>query len=132
MVSIQAQAEELDKLSKMFTKVDLDKNGFLSMEEFEQFVSEHLESTFLDGFQPSWNELIEVLDFDRDGRIKYDEFITAAYDRQKLVNEENMNKAFAQLDKNNDGTITKEELQPIGVQFDEETWRKLIQDCDTD
>ena len=81
MVSIQAQAEELDKLSKMFTKVDLDKNGFLSMEEFEQFVSEHLESTFLDGFQPSWNELIEVLDFDRDGRIKYDEFITAAYDR---------------------------------------------------
>ena len=132
MVSIQAQAEELDKLSKMFTKVDLDKNGFLSMEEFEQFVSEHLESTFLDGFQPSWNELIEVLDFDRDGRIKYDEFITAAYDRQKLVNEENMNKAFAQLDKNNDGTITKEELQPIGVQFDEETWRKLIEDCDTD
>ena len=50
MVSIQAQAEELDKLSKMFTKVDLDKNGFLSMEEFEQFISEHLESTFLDGF----------------------------------------------------------------------------------
>ena len=53
---------------------------------------------------------MKAADFDGDGRINYDEFMTAAYNRQKLLNQENLTQAFISLDRNSDGTISRSEL----------------------
>ena len=37
-----------------------------------------------------WSELIDQLDTNGDGKIDYGEFITAAVNRQKLLNEQNI------------------------------------------
>ena len=45
-----------------------------------------------------WSELIEQLDTNGDGKIDYGEFITAAVNRQKLLNEQNLDVAFKLFD----------------------------------
>lgn len=37
-----------------------------------------------------WEELVEQLDINGDGRIDYQEFITAAVNRSKLINDQNL------------------------------------------
>lgn len=36
--------------------------------------------------EPDWNSLIHSLDVNSDGKIDFNEFVTAAYDRTSLLN----------------------------------------------
>ena len=48
----------------------------------------------------------------KDGQIDWDEFMTAATNRYRLImDEENLRTAFNILDKDGNGSITMEELQ---------------------
>ena len=53
------------------------------------------------------------IDSNRDGYIDFTEFLTAAFDKKKLLSEENLKRAFAVFDKDGDGTISKEEIRSI-------------------
>ena len=53
------------------------------------------------------------LDTNRDGKIDYGEFITAAVNRTKLLNEENLRIAFTLFDKDGNGSISKDELKAV-------------------
>ena len=61
--------------------------------------------------RPDWKEMFKAIDSDNNGKIDFDEFITAATDRSKLLNKQNLKVAFNQLDKNGDGSITAEEIK---------------------
>ena len=50
-----------------------------------------------------WSELIHQLDTNQDGKIDYGEFITAAVNRARLLNEENLRIAFNMFDKDGNG-----------------------------
>ena len=62
----------------------------------------------------------------------------SAYDRVKLLNEENLQIAFNMLDENKDGKISKSELVKVigesvcdnlgmhSIDMSEETWNRLI------
>ena len=54
--------------------------------------------------------MISAVDSNGDGLIDYDEFMTAAANRAKLLNKENLKAAFKVLDANGDGKITPDEL----------------------
>lgn len=94
------------------------------------------------GKDPDWATVIHAIDANKDGQIDYDEFITAAADRAKLLNEDNLKAAFRILDKNSDGTIDAEEiktafargnlteLQAHGVSTDDAFWEKLLTEID--
>ena len=52
-----------------------------------------------------YQELFEIMDVNRDGKIDYDEFIRAGYNRSKLINLKNLKIAFDSIDYNGDGAI---------------------------
>ena len=95
------------------------------------------------GKDPDWDTVIQAIDTNRDGMIDYDEFMTAASNRSKLLNKTNLEAAYRNLDKNSDGKITAEEIQfafsrgnlselgSHGVGVDNEFWDKLVSNIDT-
>jgi Ca2+-binding EF-hand superfamily protein len=78
--------EYTDAVSKSFDKLDKNKDGYLSREEFK--------ATSI----PNTDELFDQLDKDKDGRISKDEYVKGA------------EKHFTIIDKNADGLIDKNEF----------------------
>ena len=63
-------------------------------------------------YQLNWNQLIEYLDADKDKRLGFDAFVTAATNRQRLINcNGNLKDAFDILDFDKDGLISMKELK---------------------
>ena len=67
-------------------------------------------SSFARSYGQSWEEIFDKLDTNRDGTIDYQEFLSAACDKQKLTNSENLWAAFKMLDLNGDGLISTDEI----------------------
>ena len=94
------------------------------------------------GKNPDWDTVITSIDTNRDGVIDYDEFMTAAADREKLLNTTNLKNAFKALDKNGNGKIEAEEIKGAfangnidklsfhGVDVNENFWEKLMTELD--
>ena len=80
----------------MFIKCDTSQDGFLSLEELRNGMNEILGS--LKAQACDWSELVEQLDANGDGQIDYGEFINAAVNRAKMLNEENLDMAFQLFD----------------------------------
>ena len=80
------------------------------------------------------------LDTNHDGKIDYGEFITAAVNRTKILNEENLRIAFNIFDKDGNGTISCEELRSVfhgaacGAaaleEEDESLWEQIMAEVD--
>ena len=68
---------------------------------------------FLRAGSQDWHELVNQLDTNHDGKIDYGEFITAAVNRARLLNEENLKIAFNLFDKDGNGVISKEEIRSV-------------------
>ena len=63
--------------------------------------------------EPDVQKLLSSIDSNRDGTIDFTEFLTAAFDKKKLLTEENLKRAFAVFDKDGSGTVSKEEIKAI-------------------
>ena len=92
---------------------------------------------------PDWENLMQSVDTNDDGRLDFDEFCNATYNRRKLLNDKNLRIAFDLFDSNKDGVIDREELSQYlaettlddlsmhEIDMPQETWTRLINDCDT-
>ena len=102
-----------------------------------------LKSVF--GKEADWEKVINSIDTNNDGLVDYDEFMTAASNRVKLLNDQNLRNAFDVLDSGGDGYISADELQGAfmrgnikydlpsqGILFNEKYWKKLLDEMDTD
>lgn len=124
----------------MFLKIDTSNDGFLSLEEVKAGISETLGEPKAQ--VTDWNELVDQLDLNDDGKIDYSEFITAAVNRAKLLSKRNLDMAFEMFDKNKDGKISIAELKAVFANghalspvhdesdVDEEMWTKIISEVD--
>jgi len=74
-----------------FTKFDGDGNGTMALEEFQALWLEHMHPRMVDRFQ--------ALDEDGDGQVTPAEF------------NDPMSRMFSHLDRNEDGSVTKDELK---------------------
>ena len=54
---------------------------------------------------------MDSIDEDGNGQIDFDEFITAAINKSTILTIENLKIAFVLMDKDNSGTISKDELK---------------------
>ena len=137
LTALKVQSSELVNMKQMFIQLDTNQDGFLQVEELEAGMEKIL--GLMRASSHDWEELVHQLDTNRDGKIDYGEFITAAVNRTKLLNEENLRIAFTLFDKDGDGLISREELRAVfhgglchsPTQEDEQAiWDQIMQEVD--
>jgi len=107
MCGLTQSDEELQTLRKIFTKLDTDKNGYITEDEIEVGMADLIgKFSSILGHDPDWKSILRSLDTDKDRRLDYNEFLSAATNRVKLLNDENLRVAFQVLDKNGDGKVS--------------------------
>ena len=104
-----ADKEELNKLKKIFYKIDLNLDGKLSKYEFEQAFKE----AEIDISKEQIEKIMKSIDFDGNGFIEYEEFIRVALPKEKLFTEKNLKIAFEMFDLDKNGMISLEEFKTI-------------------
>ena len=104
-----ADKEELNRLKKIFYKIDLNLDGKLSKSEFEHaFKEAGIEMT-----KEQIDKMMKCIDFDGNGFIEYEEFIRVALPKEKLFTETNLKTAFDMFDLDKNGTISLDEFKTI-------------------
>ena len=112
LARLKTDQAELAMLRRFFTSADSNMDGFLTTEELESALQDYTtkhQSLFGPNF--SWKQILKTVDIDKDGKISYEEFFTAAADRKKLLTKQHLKEAFDVLDINKDGKIVAEELK---------------------
>ena len=111
LANLMTKTEDLGELREMFQKWDINNDGNLSHEEIKTNMAEITQLFSLN--EPDILDLLHAADTNKDGNISYDEFLTAAFDKHKLVSEENLEKVFGILDIDGDGSISQQELESV-------------------
>ena len=86
-------------------------------------------------FDMEWDQIIEECDYNNDGVIDFQEFMSACIDRQVLDKEEDLKIAFRLLDTNKDGVISLDDFDDLfnsygGARMDTEIWDNLLNEAD--
>ena len=92
-------------------------------------------SRLTQNFDMDWDQIIEECDFNNDGVIDFQEFMSACIDRQVLEKEEDLKIAFRLLDTNKDGVISLDDFEDLfnsygGAKMDAEIWNNLLYEAD--
>eukprot|EP00826_Nyctotherus_ovalis_P023587 TRINITY_DN1813_c0_g1_i4.p1 TRINITY_DN1813_c0_g1~~TRINITY_DN1813_c0_g1_i4.p1 ORF type:complete len:279 (-),score=73.64 TRINITY_DN1813_c0_g1_i4:177-1013(-) len=112
--------DEEKKLRDIFTAIDKDKNGLLSLEELiEGYML--LFKGDMKAAKEEAKKTMEKIDTNKNGTIDYNgilslllvEFLVANMKKNDSLNNESMKQAFDFFDENNDGSISAEELQRV-------------------
>ncbi len=94
------QASDLQEVSQLFKTWDSNNDGYLQFEEIEQKMGELTD--LLQMNEDNLRRTLRNADINKDGKLDYSEFVTAVFDKNKLVNRKNLDKVFQMIDTNND------------------------------
>ena len=111
IAGLMSTSTELLELDQMFKQFDIDNDGTLSREELESGMRGVIGEFAAD--LTDWEEFFDAIDSNHDGKIDYQEFITASVKRANFANKNNMDNVFSIFDADGDGFITKEELKAV-------------------
>merc|ERR1712096_199703 len=102
---------EVEELRRHFELFDLDRDGAVTLKEFQAAVAKwpHLLAEDFD----SAEELFQALDSDGSGQISYTEFLAAAADVHLEAREDLARKAFEAFDQKGDGEVTSEDVRRV-------------------
>jgi calcium-dependent protein kinase len=119
--------EELNRLKKIFYKIDLNLDGKLTKDElYVAFKEAGMEMK-----NSQLNKIIESIDFDGNGSIEYEEFIRVTLPKERLFTETNLKIAFDMFDLDKSGTISFKEFKEIlGIKKirDQKLYKKLLEE----
>jgi len=118
-----AEKTQLDKLKKIFYKIDTNLDGKLSKEEL-------MNAYKLSGIKIKKSQLdkiINSMDFDNNGYIEYEEFIRATIPKENLFTDINLKTAFDMFDLDKNGSISLSEIKEVlGIKKNDDD--KVIQE----
>jgi len=98
---------EQDRLRDIFLQLDLNQDGTVTADELKQgLVKAGISDQLM-------SQIAQVVDIDGSGAIDYTEFLAAAMDRRKMLEESACWSAFTHFDKNNDKFIERSELEEV-------------------
>jgi calcium-dependent protein kinase len=116
-------AKENQRIYGIFSSMDEDGDGLISLDEFHQIMKHESSSPS----SPSIELLFRSIDIDKSGYIEFSELILALLSTE-LIPEEYLGQAFEVLDRNKNGAIDKDELREItGGTVSHEVWECLIE-----
>lgn len=116
---------------KEFIRIDKDKSGTLCKSELELMTNQKLNARY----NLDWEQIIEECDYNGDGVIDFQEFMSACIDRKVLRNEDDVKIAFKILDTNKDGTISLDDFDDLfnsygGAKMENDVWETLLMEAD--
>jgi len=109
IIAGQLNEEELKQLREVFTALDKDQNGCLTIQEMR----EGMEKCGIKDIPEDLARIIEDIDSDGSGEIDYREFLAATLDRRVYLQEDVCWAAFRVFDRNGDGRISPDELKLV-------------------
>lgn len=114
MVNALSEAE-LQKLKKLFTEIDADGNGHITVAELTAAVerNRHLLGGNSDFTPDELQRILHAADIDGDGTLSYPELVLTSVQRRISAKEERLWIAFSKIDLNRDGLIQAEELSSV-------------------
>ena len=126
--------EERKDLEKQFKEWDKNGDGVLSRDE----IIEGYKKTY--GFvdEGEIDNMISSIDLDGNGVIDYNEFLTCTMNKEKILNNDNLEICFKAFDSDNSGKISLDEISAIFNSGDKENidkeeleaFKKIIKDAD--
>ena len=126
--------EERKDLEKQFKEWDKNGDGVLSRDE----IIEGYKKTY--GFvdEGEIDNMISSIDLDGNGVIDYNEFLTCTMNKEKILNNDNLEICFKAFDSDNSGKISLDEISAIFNSRDKENidkeeleaFKKIIRDAD--
>ena len=83
IVSLKSTSDELEELNMMFEKFDTNHDGEISFEELKVGMKNIMDAWEYDN--ADWESYFNAIDIDRDGKLSYAEFTTAAFSRARML-----------------------------------------------
>lgn len=110
-MSFNQRYEEMDELRKIFMSLDKSNDGMLTIDEVREGLIQVMGN--FRGNMREFEEIMVDLDKDCNGVIDYSEFLTAAINKNQLINARNLKIAFQMIDRDHSGQITIDELKNV-------------------
>ena len=112
--------EERKDLEKQFKEWDKNGDGVLSRDE----IIEGYKKTYGSVDEGEIDNMINSIDLDGNGVIDYNEFLTCAMNKDKILKNENLEICFKAFDSDNSGKISLDEISAIFSNGDKEKMNK--------
>ncbi|CAD8168988.1 unnamed protein product [Paramecium pentaurelia] len=119
--------QEQEELIKAFQVLDKDQNGIISKDELIEGYSQVLKDKEL--AMQEVNKILHIIDLNQSGQVDFSEFLMASMNQEKLVSLERVKAAFKMFDANDDGKISKEELEMMIGNLEENIWQQILVEC---
>ena len=114
MATMVHEEDDIQRLVQAFKTVDEDDDGLIAAEDIVRAMTIASSSADVPSYkQPNMAEaerLVSNIDLDGSGSIDIDEFLASAMQKSFYLQESYLNMVFAKFDKDNSGSITREEL----------------------
>ena len=123
--------DQSEHLAELFRSMDEDGDGKLSKEELLKAYSQVMPP---DQAEFEVENIFNHVDVDFSGYIDYTEFIMASVESNTMICNQNLETAFKEFDRDNNGKISAHELREIfesSSEVPENIWRELLMEADT-
>ena len=106
-IASQLPTKEIEPQSELFKYVDINNDGYLSVDEVEKILKKQ-------GIKPSSQELhatMKSIDMDKNGKISFNEFIASMLPDDYCMRKDYLDYIFKYFDKDGNGKIDRDELK---------------------
>jgi len=120
-IATRTKDEELQSLKDIFSAIDLNNDGYLTLEEFKIGCSK------IPCLEMDIEELFERIDTDKTGIINYSEFLAATIEKQIYIKEDKLLQAFKVFDQDKSGKISAKDISKI-IKSEDEQIEDIVDD----
>lgn len=127
LIAKHMKEDEISELQQTFLALDVNRDGTLTAVEIKQGIEKQKLALPVD-----LDSVLANLDTDGSGVIDYTEFIAATLSVKQYTQESVLWTAFRVFDRDNSGSITRDEMMDVLNDMDEKTVDQMIKEVDVD